>query len=25
MVGVTYAEGFKTKVPLLLNHDLIGE
>ncbi|WHY75860.1 bacillithiol biosynthesis deacetylase BshB1 [Neobacillus sp. WH10] len=25
MVGVTYAEGFKTKVPLLLRHDLIGE
>ncbi|MEH7353766.1 bacillithiol biosynthesis deacetylase BshB1 [Neobacillus drentensis] len=25
MVGVTYAEGFKTKVPLLLKHDLIGE
>jgi len=24
-VGVTYAEGFKTKVPLLLKHDLLGE
>jgi bacillithiol biosynthesis deacetylase BshB1 len=25
LVGVTYAEGFKTKVPILLNRDLIGE
>jgi len=25
MVGVTYAEGFKTKVPPLLKHDLMGE
>ncbi|MFZ7943055.1 MULTISPECIES: bacillithiol biosynthesis deacetylase BshB1 [Bacillaceae] len=25
MVGVTYAEGFKTKVPLLLKDDLIGD
>lgn len=25
LVGVTFAEGFKTKVPILLNHDLIGE
>ncbi len=25
LVGVTYAEGFKTKIPLLLKHDLIGE
>ncbi|MFK9093439.1 bacillithiol biosynthesis deacetylase BshB1 [Bacillus salipaludis] len=25
MVGVTFAEGFKTKVPLLLKDDLIGE
>lgn len=25
MVGVTYAEGFKTKVPILLKSDLIGE
>lgn len=24
-VGVDYAEGFKTKVPILLNHDLIGD
>ncbi|MEH7085598.1 bacillithiol biosynthesis deacetylase BshB1 [Neobacillus drentensis] len=25
LVGVTFAEGFKTKVPILLNRDLIGE
>ncbi|NHC18510.1 bacillithiol biosynthesis deacetylase BshB1 [Bacillus sp. MM2020_4] len=25
LVGVTYAEGFKAKVPILLKHDLIGE
>ncbi|MFP5113382.1 bacillithiol biosynthesis deacetylase BshB1 [Bacillaceae bacterium C204] len=25
LVGVTYAEGFKTKIPILLNRDLIGE
>ncbi|WP_040208383.1 bacillithiol biosynthesis deacetylase BshB1 [Neobacillus jeddahensis] len=25
MVGVSFAEGFKTKVPLLLKHDLMGE
>lgn len=25
LVGVTYAEGFKTKVPVLLKRDLIGE
>ena len=25
LVGVSYAEGFKTKVPILLNRDLIGE
>ncbi|MEH7331359.1 bacillithiol biosynthesis deacetylase BshB1 [Neobacillus drentensis] len=25
LVGVTYAEGFKTKVPILMNRDLIGE
>ncbi|MGG1675160.1 bacillithiol biosynthesis deacetylase BshB1 [Neobacillus sp. NRS-1170] len=25
LVGVNYAEGFKTKVPILLNRDLIGE
>jgi bacillithiol biosynthesis deacetylase BshB1 len=25
LVGVNYAEGFKTKVPLLLKHDLMGE
>jgi len=25
LVGVSYAEGFKTKVPLLLEHDLLGE
>ncbi|WP_160721309.1 bacillithiol biosynthesis deacetylase BshB1 [Bacillus sp. USDA818B3_A] len=25
LVGVTYAEGFKTKVPLVLKHDLLGE
>jgi N-acetylglucosamine malate deacetylase 1 len=24
-VGVDYAEGFKSKVPILLNHDLIGD
>jgi N-acetylglucosamine malate deacetylase 1 len=24
-VGVNFAEGFKTKVPILLNHDLMGE
>jgi bacillithiol biosynthesis deacetylase BshB1 len=24
-VGVSFAEGFKTKVPILLNHDLLGE
>jgi bacillithiol biosynthesis deacetylase BshB1 len=25
LVGVTFAEGFKTKVPILLKHDLIGD
>ncbi|MEH7075189.1 bacillithiol biosynthesis deacetylase BshB1 [Neobacillus drentensis] len=25
LVGVTFAEGFKTKVPIVLNRDLIGE
>ncbi|PLS02153.1 bacillithiol biosynthesis deacetylase BshB1 [Neobacillus cucumis] len=25
LVGVTFAEGFKTKVPLVLKHDLLGE
>lgn len=25
LVGVSYAEGFKTKVPLVLKHDLLGE
>jgi N-acetylglucosamine malate deacetylase 1 len=25
LVGVSFAEGFKTKVPILLNRDLIGE
>ncbi|MEH7415139.1 bacillithiol biosynthesis deacetylase BshB1 [Neobacillus drentensis] len=25
LVGVPYAEGFKTKVPLVLKHDLLGE